>query len=149
MGAINCETNAGIHTMKRANQEGGDLIEFFNQFIPSTSSDPGSRIKARTASFCTERSGHYDAFDQGITFFLPNMTWIQPPGYVHKMVNDAWAGKAISASVSDGSSCTASAGIGERGPVVRLACSKASSVTIKGGGRSIGAEAVLLHAEDL
>lgn len=54
MGAINCETNAGIHTMQRANQEGGDLIDFFNQFIPSTSSDPGSRIKARTASFCTQ-----------------------------------------------------------------------------------------------
>jgi hypothetical protein len=22
-------------------------------------------------------SGHYDAFDQGISFFLPNMTWIR------------------------------------------------------------------------
>ena len=41
-----------------------------------------TRLHFRTASFCNERSGHFDAFDQGISFFLPNMTWIQPPGYV-------------------------------------------------------------------
>ena len=33
-----------------------DLNDFFN--------NQDSRIHARTASFCTERSGHYDAFDQ-------------------------------------------------------------------------------------
>ena len=33
-----------------------------------------------------ERSGHYDAFDQGIAFFLPNQTWLQPPGQVHAML---------------------------------------------------------------
>ena len=27
--------------------------------------------------------------DQGLVFFLPNMTWIQPPGYVHKMYKAA------------------------------------------------------------
>jgi hypothetical protein len=48
--------------------------------IPSTTGEESSRLKFRTASFCTERSGHYDAFDQGIAFFLPNMTWLQPPG---------------------------------------------------------------------
>ena len=28
--------------------------------------------------------------DQGIAFFLPNMTWLQPPGYVHGMIGDTW-----------------------------------------------------------
>lgn len=38
-------------------------------------------------------SGHYDNFDQGIAFFLPNMTWLQPPGYVHQMlVEKEWKG---------------------------------------------------------
>jgi len=48
-----------------------------------------------------ERSGHYDNFDQGIAFFLPNMTWIQPPGYVHQMISQTWADQALSTSVSD------------------------------------------------
>ena len=47
-------------------------------------------------SFCTERSGHFDAFDQGLIFFLPNMTWGQPPFYVHKMVKDSWLPWAVS-----------------------------------------------------
>ena len=44
------------------------------------------RLLVRTASFCSERSGHFDSFDQGLSFFLPNMTWLQPPGHVHAMV---------------------------------------------------------------
>ena len=32
--------------------------------IPSTTGDAGSRLIFRTASFCAERSGHFDAFDQ-------------------------------------------------------------------------------------
>lgn len=59
-----------------------------------------TRLHFRTASFCTERSGHFDAFDQGISFFLPNMTWLQPPGYVHKMIADTWATKALQTTVS-------------------------------------------------
>ncbi len=53
------------------------------------------RILARTASFCTERSGHFDAFDQGLVFFLPNMTWGQPPFYVHEMITDHWLDGAV------------------------------------------------------
>ena len=52
-----------------------------------------TRLHFRTASFCTERSGHYDAFDQGISFFLPNMSWIEPPGYVHQMVSETWGSR--------------------------------------------------------
>merc|ERR1719198_1318094 len=92
---LNLETNDGHHEMKRALAEAADLNEFFNQYVPPTSADEIGRIKARTASFCTERSGHYDAFDQGITFFLPNGSWIQPPGYVHKMIHDTWLPDAV------------------------------------------------------
>jgi hypothetical protein len=57
------------------------------------------RARARP-SFCTERSGHYDAFDQGLIFFLPNMTWGQPPFYVHQMVKDTWQPWAVSVTGS-------------------------------------------------
>jgi len=88
--AINCETNAGIHTHQRAMQESADLMDWFNTVSPV---EP--RLRGRAASFCMERSGHYDNFDQGITFFLPNMTWIQPPGYVHSMITQTWADQGL------------------------------------------------------
>ncbi len=68
-GFINCETNDAISTMLRALHESADLQDWFNVREPVL-----HRLRARTASFCAERSGHYDAFDQGISFFLPNMT---------------------------------------------------------------------------
>ena len=79
------ETNDAISTMLRAIHESADLQTWFN-FGSQNGEEPG-RLIGRTASFCLERSGHYDAFDQGITFFLPNMTWLQPPGYVHQMIS--------------------------------------------------------------
>merc|ERR1712130_596236 len=69
--------------------------DWLNRNIPSTTGNKYSRLLFRTASFCTERSGHYDAFDQGISFFLPNMTWLQPPGYVHQMISDTWQPLAV------------------------------------------------------
>jgi hypothetical protein len=55
--------------------EAVDLNSFFNA--------GNKRVLARTASFCHGRAGHYDMFDQAISYFLPNMTWLQPPGHVH------------------------------------------------------------------
>ena len=95
LGAVNAETNAGIHTVKRAMMEAVDLMDWFN------AADIADRLVFRTASFCTERSGHYDAFDQGISFFLPNMTWIQPPGYVHAMIAKAWQPNGVNATSYD------------------------------------------------
>ncbi len=63
---LNAETNAGISTVERMLQEAADLQAWFNVGAPDL-----GRMRARTASFCAERSGHYDAFDQGISFFLP------------------------------------------------------------------------------
>merc|ERR1711998_44042 len=105
---LNLETNDGHHEMRRALSEAMDLNAFFNQFIPPTSDDKIGRIKARTASFCTERSGHYGAFDQGITFFLPNGSWIQPPGYVHKMIHDSWLPDAVAMEWSTGANVSLS-----------------------------------------
>ena len=34
----------------------------------------------------------------GISFFLPNMTWFQPPGYVHIMFSQTWAETTVLAS---------------------------------------------------
>ena len=54
--AINCETNAAISTLERAIQESSDLQTWF-----SVAPGVQSRLLARTASFCTERSGHFGA----------------------------------------------------------------------------------------
>ncbi len=96
-GFINCETNDAISTMLRAIHEAADLQSWFNIQEPVL-----HRLRARTASFCAERSGHYDAFDQGISFFLPNMTWLQPPGYVHAMISQNWLPHALNVTVAGG-----------------------------------------------
>ena len=38
------------------------------------------------------------SWDQGISFFLANMTWLQPPGHVHVMVKESWAEKTLAFS---------------------------------------------------
>ena len=120
-GSCNLETNAGIHTMHRALMEGADLNDFFSQHIPSTSGERG-RIKARTASFCTERSGYFDGRgnDQGLAFYLPNGTWLQPPGYVHKMVHDTWLPGALEVAVTGSSTLSVSSQIADDRGLVRL-----------------------------
>ena len=85
--------------------EGADLNDFFGHgFIPAASGEPSGRIKARTASFCTERSGWDEggANDQGLAFYLPNGTWLQPPGMVHKMFSQDWLPGALAVSQSGG-----------------------------------------------
>ena len=62
--------------------------------------------QVRTASFCFARSGYSGQFDQGIALYLPNMSWLQPPGYVHKMIHDTWEPGALTVS-RDGSVCHA------------------------------------------
>jgi len=91
--AINCETNAGTHDLKRGIDEAADLLDFFG-------ADPAvtDRIYARTASFCSGSSNNFDAWDQGLSFFLPNMTWLQPPGHVHAMIASTWAEQTLALS---------------------------------------------------
>ena len=90
--AINCETNAGTHDLRRALNEAADLIDFFTADVAIT-----SRIYARTASFCFGSSNNFDTWDQALAFFLPNMTWLQPPGYVHTMIKQTWAEQVLAA----------------------------------------------------
>ena len=44
-----------------------------------------------------ERSGYQEAGlnDQGLIFFLPNMTWGQPPFYSHQMISQYWQANAV------------------------------------------------------
>ena len=55
-----------------------------------------------------ERSGYQEAGlnDQGIIFFLPNMTWGEPPFYARKMIHDTWQPQAVAvtADASDAAS---------------------------------------------
>lgn len=95
-GAVNAETNARIHTMERALTEAGDLNDWFS------AADVVGRLHFRTASFCMGDATDFDAWDQGISFFLPNMTWLQPPGYVHQMVNRTFQPRGLNVSSPSG-----------------------------------------------
>ena len=53
--AINVETNAAISDANRMIMEASDLQAWFN-----VSASLQQRLRARAASFCLERSGHYD-----------------------------------------------------------------------------------------
>jgi len=96
MGSVNAEVNARTHQMPRALTEATDINDHLNCDPRNPATAWCSRIHFRTASFCMERSGDYDAFDQGITFFLPNQTWIQPPGYTHQMIHQTWQPNMLS-----------------------------------------------------
>ena len=95
--SINVETNAATHDLRRGVQEAIDLSDWFNAQPPFS-----DRLFGRAASFCSERSGHFDAYDQGISFFLPNMTWLQPPGYVHQMITQTWGDFGLAVSIDGG-----------------------------------------------
>lgn len=104
-GAINLETNCGDHTFLRALTEAQDLMTFF--------SFRSSRLLGRAASFCLERSGYNEGGwnDQGLVFYLPNMTWLQPPAYVHQMIASAWRSDALLVDSSDcGTVCGSTTG---------------------------------------
>jgi alpha-L-arabinofuranosidase len=88
---VNFETNAASHNHGRALDEAADLNAFFNA--------GEARMLARTASFCTGRAGHYDMFDQAISYFLPNMTFLQPPGHVHAMITKSWAPHVLNSTI--------------------------------------------------
>merc|ERR1712070_447906 len=79
----------GDHTVNRMLEEADDLNQFYSFGDP--------KLVGRAGSFCMERSGYNEAGlnDQGISFFLPNMTWLQPPGYVHAMNSETWLPNAI------------------------------------------------------
>lgn len=96
MSAINMETNAGTHDHKRALNEAIDLMDWFTAETSVT-----DRLYGRTASFCSGTSAQFDTWDQGMSFFLPNMTWLQPPGHVHAMISETWAEQTLKADVQD------------------------------------------------
>jgi hypothetical protein len=100
MGAVNAETNAGTHTFDRAMSEASDLNDWFNAGI--VSADAANRLHFRAASFCMGDATDFDSWDQGISFFLPNATWLQPPGYVHQMIDQTWQPNALNVSATAG-----------------------------------------------
>ena len=70
-------------------------------------SDTKGKVHGRAASFCLERSGYNEGGlnDQGLIFFLPNATWLQPPGLVHKMYWDTWQPNGVAVITNSSASC--------------------------------------------
>ena len=128
-----------------------DLNLFFNYSPASTSGDGVPRLKGRTASFCTERSGQlYSDWDQGIAFFSADQWWLQPPGWVHKMINDAWqpliATTALTVGTGVGSPGSSPGGrhvgsaagdmpsvCNSSNPATAVMCNQSASVAYSGG----------------
>ena len=97
VGAVNAETNANTHTFERALFEAADLNDWFNAQIASAGSS--NRLHFRAASFCMASSNDFDNWDQGLCFFLPNATFLQPPGLVHMMIDQTWQPNALKVDV--------------------------------------------------
>ena len=38
--------------------------------------------------------------DQGLIFFLPNATWLQPPAWAHAMITETWQPHALPIEVT-------------------------------------------------
>lgn len=93
--------------------EAADLNDWFN------AADVTDRLHFRAASFCMGDSTDFDSWDQGISFFLPNMTWLQPPGYVHQMVDSTWQPNGLNV-MGAGSDSTFSAQKSDDGKTVVL-----------------------------
>lgn len=96
-GAVNQETNAATQDHARGLAEAADLIDWMT-------ADPAvaGRMFGRAASFCSGASAQFDSWPQGITTFLPNMTWFQSPGYVHVMITNTWAETTLAANQTAG-----------------------------------------------
>lgn len=101
-GAVNAETNSGTHAFARAMSEAADLNDWFNAKIVSASATTTHRLHFRAASFCMGSSDSFDQWDQPISMFLPNATWLQPPGTVHSMINKTWQPNALQVEVPHG-----------------------------------------------
>jgi hypothetical protein len=86
--------------------EGSDLTRWF-----TAPPQDAPRLLGRMTSFVTMRSGHFEhgPYFQGISYFLPNMSWIQPPGYVHQMITQTWAENVVPSSLSNGAPNTLTA----------------------------------------
>jgi len=98
--AGNFETNAdypakagGMHGQTRALLEAADI----NTWL-STPAAVAGRLVARTASFCNSAASNFDGFDQAISFFGADATWLQPPGWVHAMNAATRADQALAVS---------------------------------------------------
>ena len=94
IGAVNAETNANTHTFVRAMFEAADLNDWFNSQLASAETG-SNRLHFRAASFCMASSNDFDNWDQGMSFFLPNASFLQPPGLVHMMIDQTWQPNAL------------------------------------------------------
>ena len=83
-------------SQNRAMMEAGDLNDWFNTL------DIASRIHLRAASFCMQQADLSDeiGFTQGMASFMPNVTFLQPPGHVHAMISESWQPNALATTLS-------------------------------------------------
>eukprot|EP01050_Picozoa_sp_SAG11_P015267 SAG11_NODE_1960_length_3998_cov_3.835599_4_plen_326_part_00 len=91
------ETNAKQQSQNRAMMEGGDLNDWLGNTLDIT-----DRIHMRCASFYMGQGDNSDkaGFMQSIAEFLPNGTFLQPPGHVHAMVAKTWQPNGLATTLS-------------------------------------------------
>ena len=80
--------------------EAADLNDWFNAQIASA--DASNRLHFRAASFCMAASNDFDKWDHGMSFFLPNASFLQPPCLIHMLINQTWQPNALKVDVPSG-----------------------------------------------
>ena len=73
------------------------VLEF--AFCAASNTTTAGRLAIRCASFCTGRwrgvSNATIGQDQELVSFLPNMSWLQPPGHLHAMLASSFRERAL------------------------------------------------------
>lgn len=112
----NAETNLRTHNMDRALREAADMNDWLN--IPA---ELRGRLSFRAASFCLGAANDRgaDHYDQALAFFLPNKTWLQPPGYAHQMISTTWQPIGVNVTVTGTLPPTFTNGQGIKSPASR------------------------------
>lgn len=113
------ETNTGtLHDMSRVMMEALDTNNLDRNAA-------GYRLDTRTASFCTEYSGHDDLWlikrgDQGLIFFSANQSWGQPPAHLHSMMSATALPHALAVANDDNTTLDVVAAASEDGKIVMV-----------------------------
>jgi hypothetical protein len=106
------EFNAGNHSQRRA----------LANAIAINAVERDGRIPIATSANCLQPDGQNEnGWDQGLLFLNPSQVWLQPPGYVNRMISQNYQPLEVACEVRDANGdLDASAQRSEDGAVLKL-----------------------------
>jgi alpha-L-arabinofuranosidase len=147
------ETNTRCHDFTRVLCEATDMNDLHRSGMSPGKTKSDFRVDQRMQSFCMEISGHDEALtkpgyrgDQGSIFVLPNMTYNQPPFYVHSMIKKSWqeySANATVVGVDATSPLNVFASMDVKGETVTLRVVNSAAVAVNASVQLLGSSALL------